>query len=211
MDPGLKEFMRKPLVKAIALSAAFHLAILLAVEGQQLLKPPKEVILQVSLVPTPPPKHKKRTVKRKAKKRTSKKATVKKSRPRRKRVAVAKLRKKIREDPEQRRLRAIKEIEKRVKEREERVQKGVLDIYLAQLRERIRAFWAIPDVLLKEGVKAVIRVKIDEQGRLLLAKVEESSGDPNFDRSVLQALYKAEPFPPPPGGKPMEVGLVFRP
>lgn len=120
-------------------------------------------------------------------------------------------------DPERQRLEAIKEIERRIRERQIEAQPpqeprgAAFELYLSQLQERIRSFWVIPEGLLREDVKAVIRVRIDPQGRLLSAELERSSGDKVFDRSALQAVKKAEPFPPPPGGQAMEVGLVFRP
>lgn len=197
----MKEFVRSPLGKALALSMALHVAALLTLKGE-LLRPKREIILEVTLISSPAPEPK-----------SSKKATSRRRRPRpeRHRAVVAKREKKPRIDPERRRLQAIKEIEKRVGSREVELSKGIVDLYLVQLRERVWSFWTIPDGLLREDLKAVIRAKIDKDGRLLMVKVEEGSGDPSFDRSALQALLKAEPLPPPPGGRPLEVGLVFRP
>jgi len=115
------------------------------------------------------------------------------------------------EELEKKRQEAIKRIEERVKG----VEGGGIgvgaDIYFSQLQQHVRRFWVIPEGFNPEGLKAVIRVKIDPEGRMLSAQIEQSSGNRIFDNSALQAVKRAEPYPPPPEKKTLEVGLVFRP
>jgi len=201
----VRDLTGRPLFRSMALSVALHILALSLFQYHSLLAPRREVILRVTLVPVEAPKvHKERARKLKAQKK--RKQVTRKPPPKRKAPALAAKRRPKKEDPERRRLAAIKEIERRVRERGQ-----VPPSYPALLTQRVRAFWAIPEVFLKEGLKAVVRVKISGDGRILSVQIEESSGDPNFDRSTIQALLKAEPLPPPPGGQAVEVGLVFRP
>jgi len=195
---------RSPLVRAMAMSVALHLAFVFLLKP---LKPaiPQDRVLRVSLIElrtsVEPPRPKAiRKTKRNVKKRTSRKKVAKASTPE--------------ERLERRYQRAIKEIKRRLSRKEDAAgppKGGIFNLYLAQLERRIRSFWVIPQGFLDRDISAVIRVKIDPTGKLLEAEVERASGNPIFDRSVLQAVYKAEPYPPPPGGRTMEVGLVFRP
>lgn len=123
------------------------------------------------------------------------------------------------EELEKRRQEAIKRIEERVKGVEGGGIGGVEgggigvggDIYFSQLQQHVRRFWVIPEGFNPKGLKAVIRVKIDPEGRMLSAQIEQSSGNRIFDNSALQAVKRAEPYPPPPEKKTLEVGFVFRP
>ena len=119
------------------------------------------------------------------------------------------------EELEKKRQEAIKRIEEKFKgeltSNEPPGEKVSSDIYFHQLQQHVRRFWVIPEGFNPEGLKTVIRVKIDPEGRVLWAQIEESSGNRIFDNSALQALRRAEPYPPPPEKKTLEVGLVFRP
>ena len=46
---------------------------------------------------------------------------------------------------------------------------------------------------------AVVRIKIEKDGRVSNVRMEESSGNRYFDESVLRAINKASPLPLPPG------------
>ena len=119
------------------------------------------------------------------------------------------------EELEKKRQEAIKRIEEKFQgeltSNETPEEKMSFDIYFHQLQQHIRRFWVIPEGLNPEGLKTVIRVKIDPEGRVLLVQIEQSSGNRIFDNSALQALRRAEPYPPPPEKKTLEVGLVFKP
>ena len=51
-----------------------------------------------------------------------------------------------------------------------------------------------------EHLVAKVRVKILQNGQLQDARIEVSSGNRNFDDSVVRAVAKASPVPPPPPG-----------
>lgn len=70
--------------------------------------------------------------------------------------------------------------------------------YFNQISSHINNFWALPEWLQDASLKAVIRAKIDESGRLLGAEVAESSGNPAFDNAALSTVEAASPFPVPP-------------
>lgn len=199
---------RSPLARAMVMSVALHLVLVFSLKP---FKPsiPRDRILRVSLIELRAPV-KTSTSRPKATRRV-KKAQVKKKAPSRRKATKALT---PEERLERRYKEALREIEKKIKEKKDVAEPpkgGVFNLYLAQLERRIKAFWVVPQGFLDRDISAVIRVKIDPTGKLLEAEVERASGNPIFDRSVLQAVYKAEPYPPPPGGKAMEVGLVFRP
>ena len=60
----------------------------------------------------------------------------------------------------------------------------------------------------------IIGVKIADNGRLMDASVDESSGDQVFDRSAMRAVLQAAPFPPIPSELKEKIskagGLAFR-
>ena len=51
-----------------------------------------------------------------------------------------------------------------------------------------------------EKLVARVRVKILQSGQLQDVRIEQSSGNRNFDDSVIRAVNKASPVPPPPPG-----------
>jgi TonB family protein len=50
---------------------------------------------------------------------------------------------------------------------------------------------------LPRNLKCSVAVVVAGDGRVLEAVVTRSTGSPNFDRSVVEAVYKASPFPRP--------------
>lgn len=72
----------------------------------------------------------------------------------------------------------------------------VVDQYKALIRQRVTHSWSRPLGSTK-GLKCVVRVRLTPSGEVLGATVVRSSGNPVFDRSVENAVYKAEPLPLP--------------
>lgn len=87
--------------------------------------------------------------------------------------------------------------------------KGTLmDNYYVKISGEIWQEWIYPDFGEKE-LEAVIFVKIQRDGAIIVQGVEKSSGNNLFDRSTLKALAKASPVSPPP--YEMEIGIRFYP
>jgi TonB family protein len=47
-------------------------------------------------------------------------------------------------------------------------------------------------------LKALVRFSIKDNGEITGLKIAEPSGDAAFDESILRALRKSSPLPPPP-------------
>jgi colicin import membrane protein len=72
----------------------------------------------------------------------------------------------------------------------------VVDQYKALIRQRVSQSWSRPLGSAK-GLKCTVRVRLTPSGEVLAATVVKSSGNPVFDRSVENAVYKAAPLPLP--------------
>ena len=72
----------------------------------------------------------------------------------------------------------------------------VVDQYKVLIRQRVSQSWSRPLGSAK-GLKCTVHVSLTPSGGVLAAKVVKSSGNPVFDRSVENAVFKAEPLPLP--------------
>lgn len=86
--------------------------------------------------------------------------------------------------------------------------------YYAEVWDRIRKEWALPDELVshKGNLGATIIIRIRRDGKILEARFEKRSGDKFFDESVWRAVWKADPLPPFPeiySAKTDELGIRF--
>lgn len=70
-----------------------------------------------------------------------------------------------------------------------------IQAYSGKIRQKIEGSWYYAGY--GEKLHCEIRVRLDQTGRVVAAKVVESSGNEAFDRSAKAAVYKAEPFPIP--------------
>ncbi len=80
--------------------------------------------------------------------------------------------------------------------------------YGEKIGEEIRQYWAFPTIG-GEDLEAVISITVHADGKIKINKIEKSSGNPLFDRSVLNAINRASPVTPPP--YEMEIGFRFKP
>ena len=86
--------------------------------------------------------------------------------------------------------------------------------YYDQVERAVRENWIPPQNMNfeEEPAIAVVSLTLLPDGRVLKSYIEETSGDPKFDQSVMRAILKSTPFPPPPIGlkqQSFDLGLRF--
>jgi len=68
--------------------------------------------------------------------------------------------------------------------------------YTGPIKAKVTNSWVRPGNL-RPGARAKVLVRVSPQGDVLTARIQQGSGDPIFDRSVINAVYKASPLPIP--------------
>ncbi len=81
--------------------------------------------------------------------------------------------------------------------------------YFARLRAAIERAWSQPSGA-RRGTEATVRFSLAADGRITGARVALSSGNDEFDRSILQAFERLGSFDPPPDGESYTPTLTFR-
>ncbi|MBI4523115.1 MAG: cell envelope integrity protein TolA [Deltaproteobacteria bacterium] len=91
--------------------------------------------------------------------------------------------------------------------------KGVEYIrYQNQIRSLIKDSWTW--VGKRIDLEVTVRFGIRDNGEIVGLKIVRASGDPSYDESVIRALRRASPLPPPPENyrkEFMDVAVTFRP
>ncbi len=64
--------------------------------------------------------------------------------------------------------------------------------YMANVRSKLQKNWVCPDFLEEGHVRVLFRV--DRQGNVIAGDILESSGNPVYDESAVNAIHKSEPF-----------------
>ena len=75
-------------------------------------------------------------------------------------------------------------------------QRGEIARFEAIIRQKVERSWTRP-ANAREGLECVVQVRLIAGGEVLQAAVVRSSGNPLFDRSAVNAIYKASPLPVP--------------
>ncbi len=73
------------------------------------------------------------------------------------------------------------------------------DRYFHDVEQRIQQNWSLPQWLADAHLRAQVLVMIDENGLIKKKQVLRSSGNPEFDARMMDAIDKSAPFPAPPG------------
>lgn len=97
---------------------------------------------------------------------------------------------------------------------EEKQKEMEYSAYYDQVEAAVRENWIPPQNMNfeKESAIAVVSLTLLPDGRVLKSYIEETSGDAQFDQSVMRAILKSTPFPPPPIGlkqQSFDLGLRF--
>ena len=69
-------------------------------------------------------------------------------------------------------------------------------LYFRTVQQKVKDAWTFPGG--SNDLSADVEFSIGAEGTLNGVKIAKSSGDPAFDESVLRAIRRAAPFPPPP-------------
>lgn len=80
--------------------------------------------------------------------------------------------------------------------------------YYSMVMNKIRDNWVYPESIDKDLLTIVI-IKIAKDGSISINRIEKRSGNVLFDRSVLMAINRSSPLPPPK--EEIEIGIRFMP
>lgn len=78
------------------------------------------------------------------------------------------------------------------------IQKLQLMNYTRSLDRHLKSFWALPEWLAKAKLKAKAKVFLSSDGQVIGRELIESSGQVDFDKSVLETIDRSNPLPAPP-------------
>ena len=86
---------------------------------------------------------------------------------------------------------------------------GTEMVYAALVRERIRSNWRFPDLGQDQDLQATVVLKINKQGEILEHSLEQTSGNAQFDSSVMRAIARTRALQPPPNEDLQTVRIAF--
>ncbi|MFO7877516.1 MAG: cell envelope integrity protein TolA [Desulfovermiculus sp.] len=87
--------------------------------------------------------------------------------------------------------------------------KGAEGVYGALIRERIRSNWRFPDMGREDDLQATVKISINDQGRITDHSLVQSSGDSQFDSSVLRAIDRTGNLQAPPSQELQSIQITF--
>ncbi|NDV21891.1 energy transducer TonB [Desulfovibrio sp. JC022] len=76
---------------------------------------------------------------------------------------------------------------------------GLVQVYASIVKEAVRKNWRYPVFGQKQNLMARVEIKLKSSGEISSIKLLDSSGNVDFDDSVLTALRDTEVLPKPPG------------
>ncbi len=81
--------------------------------------------------------------------------------------------------------------------RNQQIQNDFSD-YMQTVRDKLQKNWSAPDFL--ENGHTRVLFKLDREGYVIIGDILESSGNPIYDESAVNAIHKSEPFGKFPSG-----------
>ena len=86
-------------------------------------------------------------------------------------------------------------------------------LYVMQVKDLITRNWTYPVTLdsISGDSRAVVTLQVRNNGSVIGYNISQKSANPRFDESVLKAVERSDPLPPPPEeyGKQVEITLNF--
>jgi protein TonB len=70
--------------------------------------------------------------------------------------------------------------------------------WMRRVKIHVTKAWVLPPGFKRQVIQAEIEVTLDATGNVLEIDVSRGSGNPFYDESVVRAIEKASPLPPPP-------------
>lgn len=83
-----------------------------------------------------------------------------------------------------------------------------LQAYKAQIYMLAKRNWKIPTIS-TDGLEAKVAFKVSRLGIISGVRIVESSGDSDFDKSVVE-VFRSITIPPPPDNEPHSVTILFK-
>lgn len=68
-------------------------------------------------------------------------------------------------------------------------------LYLGRLPGHVKPNWKLPSYLFEKGLTCRVRIFLTPSGQLVKAEVFETSGEEEYDKKALEAVYASAPFP----------------
>lgn len=83
-----------------------------------------------------------------------------------------------------------------------------LDLYITEIRRKAHSNWAIPTMAQGIDYTAEVQFRVSQNGAISGLRIIKSSGNPEFDSSVLSAMRSVS-LTPPPDNEPHTVTITF--
>jgi len=75
------------------------------------------------------------------------------------------------------------------------------ELYWARVKDRVLRFYVVPNTIpeaQRHKLSASLEIRIGSDGAIVDSQMQTSSGNPIFDRALVDAIKRVKAFPPPP-------------
>ena len=86
---------------------------------------------------------------------------------------------------------------------------GITDVYAGLVIMAVQPNWSTSTFASRQNIVVKVRIKLDRSGNVLDCFVEESSGNPAFDGSAVNAVKRTRILPPPPTPDMQDFVIAF--